>query len=79
IFNIGSEDTISAAEIGKVVIEEMGFSNVEFTYTGGNRGWKGDVPRMRLGIEKMKSLGWKPVYTSKRSVKETARALLEED
>jgi UDP-glucose 4-epimerase len=78
IFNIGSEDTISATEIGKAVIEEMGLSNVEFTYTGGNRGWKGDVPRMRLGIEKMKSLGWKPIYTSERSVRETARALLGE-
>ena len=78
IFNIGSEDTISATDIGKVVIEEMGLSNVEFTYTGGNRGWKGDVPRMRLGIEKMKSLGWKPVYTSERSIRETARALLGE-
>ena len=78
IFNIGSEDTISATEIGKAVIEEMGLSNVEFLYTGGSRGWKGDVPRMRLGIEKMKSLGWKPVYTSERSVRETARALLGE-
>jgi len=76
IFNIGSEDTISATEIGKVVIEEMELPNVKFVYTGGSRGWKGDVPRMRLGIEKMKSLGWKPVYTSERSVRETARALL---
>jgi len=79
IFNIGSEDTISATEIGKAVIEEMGLSNVEFIYTGGSRGWKGDVPRMRLGIEKMKSLGWKPVYTSEKSVRETARALLGRD
>ncbi|RXA18051.1 SDR family NAD(P)-dependent oxidoreductase [Methanosarcina sp. MSH10X1] len=77
IFNIGSEDTISATEIGRAVIEEMGLSNVEFSYTGGSRGWKGDVPRMRLGIEKMKSLGWEPGYTSERSVRETARALLE--
>lgn len=76
IFNIGSEDTISATEIGKTVIEEMGLSDVEFIYTGGSRGWKGDVPRMRLGIEKMKTLGWKPVYTSERSVRETARVLL---
>jgi len=79
IFNIGSEDTISAIEIGKAVIEERGLSNVKFTYTGGNRGWKGDVPRMRLGIEKMKSLGWKPVYTSERSIRETARALLDKN
>ena len=76
IFNVGSEDTISATEIGKAVTEEMGFFDVEFTYTGGSRGWKGDVPRMRLGIEKMKNLGWKPGYTSERSVRETARALL---
>lgn len=79
IFNVGSEDTISATEIGKAVTEEMGFSDVEFTYTGGSRGWKGDVPRMRLGIEKMKNLGWKPGYTSERSVRETARALLRVD
>jgi UDP-glucose 4-epimerase len=79
IFNIGSEDTISATEIGKAVIEEMGLSNVEFIYTGGSRGWKGDVPRMRLGIEKMKSFGWKPVYTSEKSVRETARAILGEE
>jgi len=78
IFNIGSEDTISATEIGKIVIEEMGLSDVKFVYTGGSRGWKGDVPKMRLGIEKMKALGWKPVYSSERSVRETARALLGE-
>lgn len=79
IFNIGSEDTISATGIGRVVVEEMGLSEVEFTYTGGSRGWKGDVPRMRLGIEKLKAIGWKPTYTSERSVRETARALLSEN
>lgn len=76
IFNIGSEDTISATGIGKAVVEEMGLSNVEFTYTGGNRGWKGDVPRMRLAIEKLKAMGWKPAYTSEKSVRDTAKALL---
>jgi UDP-glucose 4-epimerase len=76
IFNIGSEDTISATEIGKVIVEEMELPVVRFIYTGGSRGWKGDVPRMRLGIEKLKALGWKPAYTSERSVRETARALL---
>lgn len=79
IFNIGSEDTISATEIGKIVVEEMGLSNVEFAYTGGSRGWKGDVPRMRLGIEKLKAIGWKPEYTSERSVRETARIVLSEN
>jgi UDP-glucose 4-epimerase len=79
IFNIGSEDTISATGIGKVIVEEMGISNVEFTYTGGSRGWKGDVPRMRLDIEKLKSIGWKPVYTSEKSIRDTTRSLLSEN
>jgi len=76
IFNIGSEDTISAAEIGRVIVEEMGLSDIKFIYTKGSRGWKGDVPRMRLDIEKLKAIGWKPAYTSERSVRETVRALL---
>jgi len=76
IFNIGSEDTISATGIGKVVMEEMGLSDVEFIYTGGKRGWKGDVPRMRLDIEKLKSMGWKPAYTSEKSIRDTTRVLL---
>jgi UDP-glucose 4-epimerase len=78
IFNVGSEDTINATEIGKIVIEEMGLKDVEFIYTGGRRGWKGDVPRMRLGIEKLKRLGWTPDYSSKKSVKETASCLIDQ-
>ncbi|MCC4768757.1 SDR family NAD(P)-dependent oxidoreductase [Methanosarcina sp. DH2] len=76
IFNIGSEDTISATGIGKVVTEEMGLSEVEFAYTGGSRGWKGDVPRMRLDIEKLKSMGWRTAYTSEKSIRDTARVLI---
>lgn len=79
IFNIGSEDTISATEIGRVIVEEMELSDIKFIYTGGSRGWKGDVPRMRLDIEKLKVMGWRPTYTSERSVRETARAFLKRD
>ncbi len=79
IFNIGSEDTISATGIGKVVVEEMGLSDVEFTYTGGSRGWKGDVPRMRLDIVLLKAMGWKQDYTSEKSIKYSLRTLLTEN
>jgi UDP-glucose 4-epimerase len=71
IFNIGSEDTISATEIGEIVAEEMGLQDVEFTYTGGSRGWKGDVPRMRLDVEKLKVLGFLSQYNSKYSIHQT--------
>jgi len=76
IFNIGSQDTINATRIGEIVVEELGLEDVRFTYTGGSRGWKGDVPRMLLAIDAMRELGWSPAYSSQRSVRETARALI---
>jgi UDP-glucose 4-epimerase len=76
IFNIGSDDTISATEIGKILVEEMCLKDVEFNYTGGSRGWKGDVPRMMLSIDRIKSLGWEPVNNSENSVRDATRSLL---
>ncbi|MDD5472732.1 MAG: NAD-dependent epimerase/dehydratase family protein [Candidatus Methanoperedens sp.] len=76
IFNIGSDDTINSTEIGKIVVSEMGLKDVEFTYTGGKRGWKGDVPRMQLSIDKLKKIGWEPVHNSKSSVVAAVRSAL---
>lgn len=74
IFNIGSDDTINSSQIGEIVVMEMGLKKVKFSYTGGKRGWKGDVPRMLLSIEKIKSLGWKPLHDSQSSVVEATRS-----
>ena len=77
IFNIGSEDQIKVRRIAEIVCEEMGL-NPEFKFTGGDRGWKGDVPVMLLSIEKLKSLGWKPRYNSEQAVRMAVRDLLED-
>lgn len=76
IFNIGSNDTINSTEIGEIVVSGMGLKDVAFSYTGGKRGWKGDVPRMLLSIEKLQKLGWKPVHNSKSSVVAAVRSAL---
>jgi len=75
-FNIGSEDRIDVKTIADIVAEEMHLSNVRYRFTGGERGWIGDVPRMQLSLEKIKALGWKPKHGSRESVKMTVRALL---
>lgn len=75
IFNIGSQDIISATRIAEIVAEEMDLSP-EFTYTGGTQGWKGDVPKMMLSIEKLESLGWKNHMNSEDSVRSTVRSIL---
>ena len=75
IFNIGSEDTIDVDGIADIVAEEMSLEP-EYEYTGGEKGWDGDVPEMRLSIEKLKSEGWKPSRNSSESVRKTVRELL---
>jgi len=77
IFNIGSEDQIKVKRIAEIVSEEMGL-NPEFKFTGGDRGWKGDVPVMLLSIEKLKSMGWRPRYNSEQAVRKAVRDLLED-
>ena len=79
IFNIGSKDTITPKRIGEIVVKEMGLENVEFRYTGGKRGWKGDVPMMMLSVDKLKELGWEPKWGSEKCVRETVRSLLKGD
>lgn len=74
-YNIGSEDSISVDRIAEIISEEMDIEP-KYSYTGGEKGWKGDVPEMRLDIERLKKEGWKPSHNSEESVKKTARELL---
>lgn len=76
IFNVGSEDTINPTRIGEIIVEEMELQDVEFNYTGGKRGWKGDVPKMMLSIDKLKEIGWVPKINSEESVIDTVKSLI---
>ncbi|MHA1596607.1 MAG: SDR family NAD(P)-dependent oxidoreductase [Candidatus Asgardarchaeia archaeon] len=59
-FNIGSEEWITVNEIARIICDELGLKEVTFKYTGGERGWTGDVKKVLLSIEKIKKLGWEP-------------------
>ncbi|RZD42371.1 MAG: UDP-glucose 4-epimerase, partial [Methanobacteriota archaeon] len=47
-------------------------------YTGGDRGWAGDIPRAMLAIDKMLEIGFDVNYNSEEAIRHTARALIEE-
>lgn len=78
VFNIGSEDWVSVRRIAELIVEEMDLKNVSFQFTGGDRGWVGDVPMMRLSVEKLKATGWEPGITSEESVRRAIRVTLDE-
>jgi UDP-glucose 4-epimerase len=68
--NIGVPEQITATEIGKQVATAMGLTEVEFSYTGGDRGWTGDVPVMEMSYQKLADLGWKPQYSISDAIHE---------
>ncbi len=74
IFNVGTEDWITVKRIAEIVSEEMGLKP-KFVFTGGSRGWRGDVPKMMLSIKKFKDFGWTYENTSEESVIKTAKAI----
>jgi UDP-glucose 4-epimerase len=76
-YNLGSRTTTSVTRIAEIVAEEFG-ADPEFAYTGGDRGWRGDVPRMRLSIEKLAATGWEPSASSEDAVRRATRELIAE-
>lgn len=76
IFNIATGDFLTVDEIAKIVVEEMDLKNVEFEYTGGRSGWKGDIPIVKFNIEKIHSTGWKSKYNSKEAFRKSIREML---
>lgn len=79
IFNIGTSDMINVKRIAEIVCEEMHVSpKPEFKFTGGKRGWKGDVPIMLLDASKINKTGWEQSYNSEEAVRKAARDLFGE-
>ena len=71
IFNIGVDTATTVKEIADMVCERMGLENVEYKFTGGNVGWKGDVPAFQYDLSKIYATGWKPAHNSNESVRDT--------
>jgi UDP-glucose 4-epimerase len=76
--NLGSNDTCSVTRIAEIVIAATGNVGAVIEYTGGDRGWAGDIPKARLSIDRMKSLGFDINYDSDDAVRHTAEVLIKE-
>ncbi len=73
IFNLGCSDQVTVKRIGELIVEELGLDNVEFKFTGGTRGWTGDVPIMLLDIKKLKALGWESKVNSEGAIRQAIK------
>ena len=78
VFNVATDDYVTVTEIANMAIEMLGLSaeSVELSYTGGHRGWKGDVPVVRFDLTKIHSMGWRAKRTSREALWDAMQAIL---
>lgn len=80
VFNVATGDYITVTAIGQLACEVLGLdpARVVFKYTGGDRGWKGDVPVVRVDTRRIRSLGWNNKYMTAEALRRSVAALVED-
>jgi UDP-glucose 4-epimerase len=78
VFNAGTGEHVTVTEIAALVGERMGIDDVRHEYTGGSRGWKGDVPVVRFRSDKLRARGWRCRYSSIEALTESIDANISE-
>ncbi|MBI5401957.1 MAG: NAD-dependent epimerase/dehydratase family protein [Ignavibacteriae bacterium] len=75
-FNVATLDYITVKEIADIVTGLLDLKNVEYKFTGGDRGWKGDVPIVRMNSEKIRKFGWINEFTSNEAIKNSVESII---
>lgn len=75
VFNVATEDYVTVREIADMAVKISGLQPGEtrYDFSGGDRGWKGDVPVVRFDCSKIRALGWR----NRRSSAEALTAAME--
>lgn len=76
IFNLGHNNYINVNKSIDIITQIMN-CNPKLIYSGGSRGWIGDLPFVFLDNKKIKKTGWKPKLSIEESIKQTTNWLLE--
>jgi len=73
VHNLAVNDQTSVREIADWTIEAMGIdrAKIDVQYGDSPRGWRGDVPQVKLDTRRMTKLGWTPKLSSREAVRRT--------
>lgn len=78
VLNIAPPDFTSVRRIAELCVAASPYPGARIRYTGGERGWPGDVPHSRLAPDKLGELGFRVPRTSDEAVREAVTALARE-
>lgn len=76
VFNISSEDILNMRDVAEAVTQAMNLADVKIHHRGGDRGWKGDIRKVKLDVQKMKDLGWAAKCHSMDAVRISAERMV---
>jgi UDP-glucose 4-epimerase len=80
VFNVATDDALTVTEIAELAAETLGLNaSPVFEYTGGARGWPGDVPVVRLDSTRVRSLGWAPKWNSRDAMRQSLQELITDE
>lgn len=74
-YNVCTGDYITVTEIADITADVLGVTP-RYEYSGGDRGWKGDVPVVRLDTARIRSLGWSNRFSSAEAIRESVSEML---
>jgi UDP-glucose 4-epimerase len=80
-FNVATGDYVTVTEIAELAMEVLDLppGNTHFAYTGGDRGWKGDVPIVRINTDKIRALGWTNARTGREALLASMTSMAEDE
>ena len=80
VFNVATGDYVTVREIVGLAFEALGLDPAETQVEYGleARGWKGDIPVVRLSTERIRGLGWRPTTGSAGALRASMEAMLED-
>ncbi len=77
-YNVSTLDYLEVNEIANIVVKIMGLKDVQYSYTGGSRGWKGDVACVRINSQKIRQLGWNNKYNSREAIYNSVESIFKD-
>ena len=79
-YNVATGDYITVGEIAQMAVEVMGLDpeRTEFEFSGTDRGWKGDVPVVRLSTNRVRALGWINTMSTREAMRASLESMLKD-
>ena len=77
VYHAAGIGSTTVSEIAQIVVARAGRPETRVVFTGGDRGWPGDVPQFRYDTSRLQALGWHPARHSTDAVRHAVNRIFE--